>query len=153
MSQLSPDALYGALNYGVLPFWALLIFLPHLKITDWLVHSVFAPIVLGLIYAWLIAGVTVGGIALPEGSGFASLEGVMKAFTVKEAVLAGWAHYIVFDLFIGAWEARDAQRLGLNHFVVIPCLLLTLLVGPIGLLAYLMIRGLTGRGGTSLFEG
>lgn len=153
MSQISPDALYSALNYGVLPFWALLIFLPHLKITDWLVHSVFAPIVLGLVYAWLIAGVTVGGIALPEGAGFASLEGVMKAFTVKEAVLAGWAHYIVFDLFIGAWEARDAQRLGLNHFVVIPCLLLTLLVGPIGLLIYLMVRGLTGRGGTSLFEG
>ncbi|MEQ1863037.1 MAG: ABA4-like family protein [Micropepsaceae bacterium] len=153
MSQFSPDALYSALNYGVLPFWALLIFLPHLKITDWLVHSVFAPIILGLVYAWLIAGVTVGGIALPEGAGFASLEGVMKAFTVKEAVLAGWAHYIVFDLFIGAWVARDAQRLGLNHFVVIPCLLLTLLVGPIGLLVYLMVRGLTGRGGTSLFEG
>lgn len=153
LSQLTPDALYAVLNYGVLPFWALLIFAPHLKITDWLVHSIVAPIVLGLLYAWLFASFTIGGIALPEGASFGSLEGVMKFFTVKEAVLAGWTHYIVFDLFIGAWEARDAQRVGLNHFVVIPCLALTLLVGPIGLLAYLMIRGLTGRGGTSLFEG
>jgi hypothetical protein len=49
--------------------------------------------------------------------------------------------------------ARDAQRVGLNHFLLIPCLLLTLLVGPIGLVTYLMIRGLSGKGGTSLFEG
>ena len=153
LSQLSPDALYAILNYGVMPLWLLLIFVPHLKITDWLVHSVFAPIVLGLVYAWLLASVTIGNVALPEGASFATLDGVMKAFTVKEAVLAGWAHYIVFDLFIGAWQARDAQRVGLNHFVLVPCLILTFLVGPIGLLIYLMVRGLSGRGGANLFEG
>ena len=59
----------------------------------------------------------------------------------------------MFDLFVGAWQARDAQRVGLNHFLLIPCLLLTLVVGPIGLVTYLMIRGLSGKGGTSLFEG
>lgn len=153
LSQLSPGALFALLNYGILPFWALLIFLPHLKITDWLVHSVLAPIVLGLVYAWLFAGIVFGGIVMPEGANFTTLDGLMKTFTVKEAVLAGWAHYLVFDLFIGAWQARDAQRVGLNHFALIPCLVLTLLVGPIGLLTYLMVRGLTGRGGTSLFEG
>lgn len=153
LAQLSPDTMFKLVNYGVLPFWALLVFLPHLKITDWLVHSVFAPIVLGMVYAWLLASATFAGPGLPEGASFSSLEGVMKAFTVKEAVVAGWAHYIVFDLFIGAWEARDAQRLGMNHFVLIPCLLLTLLIGPVGLLLYLMIRGLTGRAGWSLFEG
>ncbi len=153
LAQLSPDTMFKIVNYGVLPFWALLVFLPHLKITDWLVHSVLAPIVLGVVYAWLFATVYFAGTGLPEGASFSSLEGVMKAFTVKEAVVAGWAHYLVFDLFIGAWEARDAQRLGMNHFVLIPCLLLTLLVGPVGLLLYLMIRGLAGRAGWSLFEG
>ena len=152
LARLSPDAVYMLLNYGVLPFWALLIFAPHLKITDWLVHSIFAPTVLGVVYAWLLANAMFGA-GLPEGAGFATLDGLMKAFSAKEAVVAGWAHYIVFDLFIGAWEGRDAQRLGMNHFVLIPCLLLTLAIGPVGLLAYLLVRGLAGRGGTSLFEG
>ncbi|MCE9522737.1 MAG: DUF4281 domain-containing protein [Alphaproteobacteria bacterium] len=152
LAQLSPDTVYQLLNYGVLPFWALLVFVPTLKFTDWLVHSVAAPIALGVVYAWLLANALTGA-SMPEGAGFATLDGLMLTFTSKHAVVAGWAHYIVFDLFVGAWEARDAQRAGLNHFILIPCLLLTLLVGPVGLLLYLMIRGLTGRGGTSLFEG
>jgi Domain of unknown function (DUF4281) len=153
LPHVAPETLFAFLNFGVMPFWALLIFLPHLKITDWLVHSVLAPIVLGAVYALLFASFTFGGTTLPEGAGITTLDGVMKLFTLKEAALAGWAHYIVFDLFVGAWQARDAQRLGLNHFLLIPCLVLTFLVGPVGLLAYLMIRGLSGRGGTTLFEG
>ncbi len=153
MPTISADDLYLALNYGVMPFWALIIFVPFLKITDTLVHSVLAPIVLGVTYTWLLANVMGGVVHMPEGAGFASLDALMKTFSVKEAVVAGWAHYIVFDLFVGAWIARDAQRVGLNQFIVAPSLLLTFLVGPIGLLSYLMLRGITGRGGWSLFEG
>ena len=153
LAQLTPDALFKLVNYAVLPFWALLILLPHFKLTDWLVHSVLMPLVLGVLYLWLFATATFAPPGMPEGASFSSLEGVMKAFTVKQLVVAGWTHYLVFDLFVGAWEARDAQRLGLNHFVLIPCLVLTLFVGPIGLLLYLMIRGLAGKGGWSLFEG
>ncbi len=153
MPTISADDLYLALNYGVMPFWALIIFVPFLKITDTLVHSVLAPIVLGVTYTWLLANVMGGVVHMPEGAGFASLDALMKTFSMKEAVVAGWAHYIVFDLFVGAWIARDAQRVGLNQFIVAPSLLLTFLVGPIGLLSYLMLRGITGRGGWSLFEG
>jgi hypothetical protein len=153
LATLSPDTMYLLLNYGVLPFWALLIVAPVLKLTDTLVHSVAMPLLLGVTYAWLLATALWGPVAAPEGAGFASLDALLKLFSTKEALVAGWAHYIVFDLFVGAWIARDAQRVGLNHFALIPCLTLTLLVGPIGLLTYLMVRGLTGRGGWSLFEG
>jgi ABA4-like protein len=153
MSELSPDVMFKLVNYGVLPFWALLVFVPHIKITDWIVHSVAAPLILGVLYAWLFATAMFTGAGFPEGASFSSLDGVMKVFTVKEALVAGWTHYLVFDLFVGAWEARDAQRVGLNHFLLVPCLVLTLLVGPIGLALYLLIRGLTGRAGWSLFEG
>jgi hypothetical protein len=153
LAQITPDTLFTFLNYAVLPFWALLIVAPVFKLTDILVHSVAVPIILGVTYAWLLATALWGGTPVPEGAGFGTLDGVMKLFSVKEALVAGWAHYLVFDLFIGAWQARDAQRIGLNHFVLIPCLALTLLVGPVGLLAYLLIRGLTGRAGWSLFEG
>ncbi len=153
LAHITPDTLFMVLNFSVLPFWLLLIVAPVFKLTDTLVHSVAVPIILGVTYAWLLATALFGGIPLPEGAGFDSLDGLMKLFSVKEALLAGWAHYLVFDLFVGAWQARDAQRIGLNHFILIPCLLLTFLVGPIGLLAYLLIRGLSGRAGSSLFEG
>ncbi len=153
MPTITPDDLYLALNYGVMPFWALIIFLPFLKITDTLVHSVFAPIVLGVTYTWLLANVMGGVVQMPEGAGFASLDALMLTFSTKEAVVAGWAHYIVFDLFVGAWIARDAQRVGISPFIVAPALLLTFVVGPIGLLSYVMLRGISGRGGWSLFEG
>ena len=143
--------MYLVLNLGILPFWALLILMPRAKITDTLVHSVMMPLILGVTYAWLLA--TALSLPAPEGAGFSSLEGLMKLFTVEMALVAAWSHYIVFDLFVGAWEARDAQRVGMNHLLLVPCLVLTLLVGPIGLLAYIMIRGLTGKSGFSLFEG
>lgn len=150
---VSADDMYLFLNFSVLPFWALIIFVPFLKITDTLVHSVLAPIVLGVTYAWLLANVMGGAVQMPDGAGFATLDALAKTFSVKEAIVAGWAHYLVFDLFVGAWIARDAQRIGLNQFIVAPALVLTLLVGPIGLLTYLLIRGISGRGGWSLFEG
>ena len=55
-------------------------------------------------------------------------------------LLAGWIHYLAFDLFIGGWETRDAVRNGIPHLLVIPCLLLTFMLGPIGLLAYFALR-------------
>jgi hypothetical protein len=151
LPEISPSTMYLVLNLGILPFWALMILLPHARITETLVHSVMMPLILGVTYAWLLA--TALSMPAPEGAGFSSLEGLMKLFTVEMALVAAWSHYIVFDLFVGAWEARDAQRVGMNHLMLIPCLVLTLLVGPIGLLAYIMIRGLTGKSGFSLFEG
>jgi hypothetical protein len=153
MPELTPETLFTVLNFSVLPFWALLIFLPLTKVTDALVHSVFAPIVLGVVYSWLIATGLSGAIPLPEGAGMTSLAALAKLFSVQHLLIAGWAHYLVFDLFIGAWEARDAQRAGMNHFLLVPCLALTFLFGPVGLLLYLLVRGLTGRAGWSLFEG
>lgn len=151
LAEITPSTMYVALNLGILPFWALLLFLPHAKITEVLVHSVALPLILGVTYMWLLG--TALSLPAPEGAGFASLDGLSKLFTVEMALVAGWAHYIVFDMFVGAWEARDAQRVGLHHIILAPCLLLTLAVGPIGLMLYILARGISGRGGFSLFEG
>jgi len=61
-------------------------------------------------------------------------------FQVDALLLGGWIHYLAFDLFIGSWEVRDARRLKIPHLMVVPCLLGTFLLGPIGLLAYLCLR-------------
>ena len=99
------------------------------------VAGVFFPLVLAAIYLYFIAvhGRTAEG-------GFGSLADVAALFSKPEILLAGWIHYLCFDLFIGAWEVRDSQQHGLPHLVVIPCLIMTFLLGPIGLLFYMAIR-------------
>ena len=80
-----------------------------------------------------------------------SLAGIYAAFGNPRTLLVAWVHYLVFDLFVGAWEARDAQRTGVPHWALVPCLFLTLMAGPMGLLAYLAIRWVRTRD-TSLGE-
>ena len=95
------------------------------------------PSVLGLIYAALI----VRYWREAEG-GFGSLSEVGTLFSHPGLLLAGWLHYLAFDLLVGAWEVREARRIGLPHGAVLPALLLTFLFGPIGFLAFLALRGL-----------
>jgi hypothetical protein len=63
-----------------------------------------------------------------------------RCFENHWLLLAGWVHYLAFDLFIGAWQVRDSKALGISHLLVLPCLVLTFLFGPVGLLLYFLIR-------------
>ena len=75
----------------------------------------------------------------------------MAIFDRPQVVVAAWIHYLVFDLFVGASEVRDAERLGIRHRYVVPCLAATLFFGPVGLACYLILR-LSLRRGASLDE-
>ncbi len=77
--------------------------------------------------------------------GFGSLAEVKQLFGLDGLLLAGWIHYLAFDLWVGAWEVEDAPRHGLSHWLVLPCLFLTFMFGPIGLLTYLVLRAGAGR--------
>lgn len=145
---MSYDNLFLVFNAGVLPFWLLLIVLPRSRITVALVHSSLAPLLLGVAYVVFLATALAAG----TDGGFGSLQGVMTAFSVPVAMLGAWIHYLVFDLFVGAWEVRDAQRHGISQWVMVLVLLFTLMFGPAGLLLYLLIRGLT-KGQWSIAEG
>jgi len=147
---MEPELVFNIANNGILIFWLLLVVAPKWKGTEIAVHSILIPVVLGLTYLWLIVTGFMGG--MPDGAGFFSLSGVMAFFTSPAAATAGWVHYLVFDLFIGAWEVRDAGRRGISHWAVIPCLIVTLMFGPIGLLLYLVLRMALGKGGGLLAE-
>jgi len=133
---MNPHALFAICNFGILPAWLLLAVAPSWRGTQWIVHAAVLPVLLALVYGFALFSAP----AAPDGAGFGSLAGVMLLFTVPEAVLAGWVHYLVFDLFVGAWEVRDARRRGIPHLWVLPCLVLTLMLGPLGLLLYLVLR-------------
>ena len=133
------DTLFRVLNGAVLPAWALLVFAPRWAWTRRLVHSGLVPALYGAAYVALIA-VTFATGAVPEGAGADTLGGVVQLFSSPALALVGWVHYLCFDLFVGAWMGRDAQRLGLPHLAVGPRLVATLFYGPAGLLAYLVLR-------------
>jgi hypothetical protein len=141
MIDVTPEGLFSIANAAVMPGWALLVFAPRWKWTSRLVAPVLIPALLSLLYLSLLLTRWAGA----EG-GFGSLAEVRRLFDDPALLLAGWLHYLAFDLFIGSWEVRDAQRLAIPHALVIPCLALTLMFGPIGFLSYLVIRGsLRGR--------
>ncbi len=114
--------------------WVLLLALPRHRLAH-LVASVVIPLAIAGVYLVLI----VQHFGRSDG-GFGSLAEVTRLFANPAMLLAGWLHYLAFDLFLGAWEVRDAQRHGVPHLLVVPCLLLTFLLGPIGLLAYMAVR-------------
>ena len=130
------DTLFTVCNFLPMPLWLLLAVAPRWKGTQYIVHSFAIPMALAVVY--LILMVTAFGGS--DGGGFGSLAGIRSLFEADEALLAGWIHYLVFDLFVGAWEVRDAQRLRIPHLLVIPCLVLTLMAGPVGLLLYFILR-------------
>lgn len=143
------DLLLQFINISVLPAWLLLIFLPKAKLTETIVHSMLYPLMLGGIYIVCFGLVLFAGQGA-EGGNFTSIEGIRAIFSTDVGIVIGWAHYLVFDLFVGAWEARDAKRRGFSHALLIPCLFFTFMVGPVGLVLYLVLRAVTQKGGWKL---
>jgi len=135
------ELLFLVCNVAVVPAWLLLGFAPGARATHWLVHAVWIPILLGSVYLVLLATAR----DIPDGAGFLSLHGVMLLFDSRPVALAGWVHYLVFDLFVGAWQARDAVRRGIGRAWLTPCLVFTFLLGPVGLLLYAVVRLLLER--------
>ena len=131
----SAELLFSIAGTIVAPGWALLVFRPSWRWSTGVIPGIIVPVILGTLYTGLILTNFFGA----EG-GFGSLADVARLFENRYLLLAGWVHYLTFDLFIGAWEVRDARRLRINHLLVVPCLLLTFLLGPVGLLLYLGLR-------------
>ena len=138
------ELIFTIANNSPMPAWLLLVFAPNWRWTQRIVHSILMPVLLGLAYALLLFTDFGGG-----GDGnFFSLAGVMALFDKPQTVIAAWIHYLVFDLFVGAWQVRDAKRRGIRHLYVVPCLISTLMFGPFGLLLYLTLRAFLKRATT-----
>lgn len=142
---MNHELIFSLLNLSVFPAWALLIFLPRAGVTRSVVHSGLYPVIIGLFYAISFGLNVFGGYAAEDGS-FFTVAGISALFQHPVGVMIGWSHYLVFDLFVGAWIGRDAQRRGIAHWITVPCLLFTFIFGPIGLLLYVIARVATGKG-------
>ena len=138
---MNAETIFSIANTFALAGWILLIFVPRWKWTRKIVIAGTIPLLLSVAYMVLV--ILFFGQA---DGGFDSLTNVMKLFTNKWAVLAGWIHYLAFDLFVGIWEVKDAQAKRISHWFVIPCLFLTFMLGPIGFLLYSILRLFLAKG-------
>lgn len=130
------DTLFSIASSLVLPAWLALLLAPTHRWTQ-LVATWIVPALLAVAYV----GLLVAGLRQPGAEGgFGSLDDVAALFSNRQSLLAGWIHFLAFDLFIGAWQARDADRIGLSRSMLVPCLALTFMLGPAGWLLYGVAR-------------
>jgi hypothetical protein len=140
---MNPDTLFQVANPLALAGWLALAFSPLAPRLAQRVAGLFVPLVLSAGYTTLVLAFW----ASSEG-GFDSLANVARLFESRWLLLAGWVHYLAFDLLIGAWMVRVAGREGLSHLLVLPCLAATFLFGPAGFLMFQAWRlSLRGRAG------
>lgn len=133
---MSPERMFSICNSIALLSWLLLIALGRRRWVTNLVTGFAIPLILSMVYTALI----VEHWRDTGGGGFSSLAAVALLFSNPWKLLAGWVHYLAFDLFTGTWEVRDSIDKGVPHLIVIPSLALTFLFGPMGLLLYIVTR-------------
>jgi hypothetical protein len=139
-AMANPETIFSMASGIAMLGWLLLAIAAFLKRRDALVLA--ARLVVALvagIYVALLARGLLAGAGMPDGAGFSTLAGVEALFSRREAILGGWVHFLAFDLMVGTWEAEEAGRRGMPGWVLLPCLFLTLMAGPAGLLLYLLL--------------
>ncbi len=122
-------------SFAIIGWLLLIIASPFWKKVDSIIIGVII-VLFAIVYTWLI----LTGFHIDDIQKFNSLEGVMNLFTNPVTVTAGWIHYLAFDLMTGVWIKNNSLTHGISHLLVVPCLLLTFMFGPIGLLLYLLMR-------------
>ena len=132
---MAPEQVFSITNLIALGGWILLATLPG---RQWAVETV-AGVVIPALFAVLYTAIIAVHFWSSEG-GFSTLSDVRLLFGNPWLLLAGWVHYLAFDLLIGGWEVRDARARGVPHLFVVPCLALTFLFGPAGWLTYMGVR-------------
>ena len=133
---MNPTDIFSLASTTALLMWILMIFLPKWKATRFLIDFKVIPVILSIGYAiYIVQAMIIGGAM-----DFGSLGSVMALFTEENAVLAGWIHYLAFDLLIGMWILNQNQKIGIHHLLLIPCLIGTFMFGPIGFLLFMIIK-------------
>ncbi len=132
---MKAEQLFSICNSVALVGWLILAVAGRKRWASYLTTGVILPLLLAVAYLVLL----VGHWGESKG-GFGTLTDVAILFSNHWILLAGWIHYLCFDLFIGSWEVRDAAARGISHWLVIPCLFFTFMFGPVGLLLYFGLR-------------
>jgi len=133
------DTIFSVTTITTMVGWLALLLSPLNPTWSERIAGAVLPLLLSVAYAVLLV------MLWSDEGGYGDLAGVSALFAQPEGVLVAWVHFLAFDLFVGAWICRQARQDGITFWLVIPCLVLAFLFGPVGYLMFSIIRALTKR--------
>ena len=137
---LSYQNIYLIANWGILPFWLMLIIIPNHSVTNFFVQSIVVPLLLAVAYGFVAYDIFLNGNILDSFELYTGLNGLYSMFSDESFLLIFWIHFLAISLFLGSWIVRDSQKFLVPKFFVIISLVMTYFAGPVGLLIYWFIR-------------
>ncbi len=140
LALVNSENIYLVANWGVIPFWLLLIFAPNHSLTNFFVQSIIVPTLLAVGYIYLSYNLYLennifGGFEL-----YGGLDNLYSMFANESLLLIFWLHFLAISLFAGSWIIRDSKRYFIPKIITIPSLILTYFTGPVGILVYWFFR-------------
>lgn len=140
LAYINPENIYLFANWGVIPFWLLLIFAPNNGLTNFFAQSIIAPLLLAIGYSYLSYNLYLEKNIFDGFELYNGLDGLYSMFANEILLLVFWLHFLAISLFVGAWIVRDAKKYLIPKIIIIPSLILTYFSGPVGLVIYWFIR-------------
>ena len=127
-------------NWGVIPFWLLLLLFPYSVFTRFLVHSILIPSLLGMAYIFVAYQIFLNDNFLDGFGLYLGIENLYAIFSDENFLLVFWLHFLSLSLFVGAWIARDSTRNSIPKLLTTLSLIVTYFTGPLGIFLYWFIR-------------
>ncbi len=140
-NYLTFENIYLWTNFGLIPFWLMLIVIPNAKITRFFINSVILPLILSTAYIYIIyQAILLDEPILEVFKLYLSIDDLYTAFANESILLIFWLHFLAINLFLGSWISRDSVKYGISRGLAFFPLILVYFVGPLGLVLYWMIR-------------
>ena len=140
LDLINSETIYLVANWGVIPFWLLLIFAPNHSLTNFFVQSIIVPMLLAVGYIYLSYNLYLENNIFDGFELYGGLDGLYSMFANESLLLIFWLHFLAISLFAGSWIVRDSKRYIIPKIITIPSLILTYFTGPVGILLYWFFR-------------
>ena len=141
LDYLTFENIYLWTNFGILPFWLMLIIIPNSKVTQILINSVILPLILSITYVYVIyQTVLLDEPIFDIFKLYLSLDNLYTVFATESFLLIFWLHFLTLNLFLGSWVSRDGVKHNMSRGLVSFPLILIYFTGPLGLVLYWVVR-------------
>ena len=140
-NYLTFENIYLWANFGVLPFWLMLIFIPNSRFTQFFVNSIILPLILSAAYVYAIyQAILFEEPIFDFFKLYLNLDNLYTIFATESFLLIFWLHFLALNLFLGSWVSRDGVKYNISRSLLFIPLILIYFAGPLGLVMYWIIR-------------
>ena len=138
---LTFENIYLWINFGILPFWLMLIIIPNSKVTQIFINSIILPLILSVAYVYVFyQAILLDEPLLNIFKLYLSLDNLYTIFATEGFLLIFWLHFLALNLFLGSWISRDGVKYNMSRGLVSVPLILVYFTGPLGLVLFWIIR-------------